>query len=554
MKKLTIIPAIESRSKIPKIYSRFLLGKPLILYSIDLAKQIENNNIYILTDDENITHICEINKIKSIFFTDIVDDLTGSILNIIREIYNNIQNKIDQNYDFVLLLNPNFPLIKVGTINYYLRNFSKNNEFFAITVKDINYSQQNLWYENQKDSDAKFQKLKMDNQIKQIYEELDAFNIIKREYIDIGYDFLKGKVKVIKLDFPENLQIKNHIDWWIAEKFLKRRKILIRVDGYSEIGYGHIYRMLTLANRLIDHEILFVSNGAYKSGIRLIKESNYLINIFHSDKEYDRIIEKFSPDIIFNDILDTNWNYIKKLKKWNIYVVNFEDLGEGTNEANLVINALYEKKKFLDDHYWGKDYYILREEFYLVNHKIINEKVKNILITFGGTDPNNYTLRVLKILNELQLENIKIFIILGLGYQKQESLSHFINNIDLDLLVKHNVNNISKYMYMSDLIFTSGGRTAYEIASIGTPTIVLNQNEREMLHTFANEKNGIINLGLGFKISNKQIKNTIINIINNYTLRVKLSKKMLKNNLESGISNVISLIFSQYEKIKSEDL
>jgi len=554
MKKLTIIPAIESRSKIPKLYSRFLLGKPLILYSIHLAKQIENNNIYLLTDDENIAHIGEINKIKSIFFPDIIDDLTGSILNVIREIYSNLQNKIDQNYDFVLLLNPNFPLIRAGTINYYLKNFSKNNEFFAITVKDSNFSQQNLWYENQKDSDARFQKLKINNQIKQIYEELDAFNIIKREYIDIENDFLKGKVKVIKLDFPENLQVKNHIDWWIAEKFLKRRKILIRVDGYREIGYGHIYRMLTLANSLIDHEILFVSNGVYRSGIRLIKESNYPINIFHSDEEYDQIIEKFAPDIIFNDILDTDWDYIKKLKKRNIYVVNFEDLGEGAKEANLVINALYEKKRFLNNYYWGKEYYILREEFYLVNRKTINEKVKNILITFGGTDPNNYTLRVLKILNELQLDDIKIYIILGLGYQNQESLSHFINNIDLDLLLKHDVNNISKYMYKSDLIFTSGGRTVYEIASIGTPTIVLYQNEREMLHSFANEKNGIINLGLGFKISNKQIKATTLNIISNYKLRLKLNRKMLKNNLESGISNVISLIFSQYEKFESEVL
>ncbi|MEJ2249416.1 MAG: glycosyltransferase [Candidatus Lokiarchaeota archaeon] len=176
------------------------------------------------------------------------------------------------------------------------------------------------------------------------------------------------------------------------------------------------------------------------------------------------------------------------------------------------------------------------------------------MITFGGTDPNNYTLKILKIINGLGLENIKVNIILGLGYKNKESLLQFIKNKNLNVLIKQDVKNISKYMHLCDLIFTSAGRTVYEIASIGTPTIILCQNERELHHTFAIKENGLINLGLGYKLSDKKIEETILNVIYNNKLRVELNKKMLKNNLKLGASNVISLIYSHYEQFKSEVL
>ena len=121
---------------------------------------------------------------------------------------------------------------------------------------------------------------------------------------------------------------------------------------------------------------------------------------------------------------------------------------------------------------------------------------------------------------------------------------------NLDLTIKQNVKNISTYMYQADVAFTSAGRTVYELASIGTPTIVLAQNEREMLHTFADEKNGIINLGMGYNCSEEEIKDAFLKLINDFKFRKKLHNLMLKNKLKSGISNVINLIFREYEKFR----
>lgn len=326
--------------------------------------------------------------------------------------------------------------------------------------------------------------------------------------------------------------------------------ILICVYGYNIIGLGHIYRTISLANRLRDHNLLFVSKKKYRLGIDLIKKNNLNLRVFETKKEFWDIISNFKPLIVINDILDTKEEYINSLKEKRLFIVNFEDLGKGSEIADLVINALYEGKKNTGNYYWGKDYYILREEFHNIGYKEINKDVKNILITYGGTDPNNYTKKVLNIINKLNLKDLQINIILGLGYRQHQQLSQIVKNCEYDLEIKQNVKNISKYMYEADIAFTSAGRTVYELASIGTPTIVLAQNEREMLHTFVNEKSGVINLGLGYNCSDEEIKEVLLKLIKNFKLRKKLHNLMLRNNLKSGINNVIDLIFSQYEKFQ----
>ena len=88
----------------------------------------------------------------------------------------------------------------------------------------------------------------------------------------------------------------------------------------------------------------------------------------------------------------SNSKYIKKLRKHGIRVVNFEDRGAGGKHANMVINAIYSSREFRLNYYFGFQYYLLRDEFYIKSHvSKINNDVSNVLIVFGGTDPNNLT-------------------------------------------------------------------------------------------------------------------------------------------------------------------
>ena len=231
------------------------------------------------------------------------------------------------------------------------------------------------------------------------------------------------------------------------------------------------------------------------------------------------------------------------MKKLGIKVVNFEDLGEGAKKADAVINALYPENKIIKNHYFGHNYFCPRDEFLHTHKKTINKDVKNILITFGGTDLCNLTKKTLDSIYQLCKKNdIDLKVILGLGYTKLDTLKKY-NDVE----IIQNVTNISEYMLKADIIFTSAGRTIYEIACLGIPAIVMAQNKRELTHFFASSEYGFINLGLGKNINNDIIERSLSDLIDNFEKRKKIHDLMLSFDLKNGKKRTIKIIKSLLE-------
>ena len=88
--------------------------------------------------------------------------------------------------------------------------------------------------------------------------------------------------------------------------------------------------------------------------------------------------------MIFNDILDTPINYIRKLKKEKIFVVNFEDLGDGRKYADLVFNPIYHSNKNNANEYFGPSFACVRDEFRMWEPAALKTSPKNVVIIFWG--------------------------------------------------------------------------------------------------------------------------------------------------------------------------
>ena len=67
---------------------------------------------------------------------------------------------------------------------------------------------------------------------------------------------------------------------------LRRKKVLIRVDGYNKIGLGHIYRTIVISNHINNYDVLFVSKKEYDLGINLLKENKCKIESFSNKEEF----------------------------------------------------------------------------------------------------------------------------------------------------------------------------------------------------------------------------------------------------------------------------
>jgi spore coat polysaccharide biosynthesis predicted glycosyltransferase SpsG len=271
---------------------------------------------------------------------------------------------------------------------------------------------------------------------------------------------------------------------------------------------------------------------------------------------YDKLL-MLNPNIVINDILDTSYEYMCKLNEMGYFTVNFEDLGIGSKYADIIINALYERTDPPKNSYFGHKYICLRDEFFIFPLKDIKPEVKEILIIFGGSDPNNLTLRTLRSIENLGLTNVKINVILGLGYEYNNELQRYINeliNKDYRIEVNKNIKIMAKHIVNADVAVTSNGRTVYEIASLGVPCISISQNEREMSHLFSYICSGIKNLGIESNVTQETIASTLKEIINNYDLRKNMNKSMTEFNLKKGTERVMRLIFNKYwEKQGHED-
>ncbi len=542
MKILIVIPARGKSKGIPKKNIRIMNGYPLIYYSIKNALHLKKSydlDVVVDTDDVEIAEIASLYGAKVVMRP---EKLSGDHITLDPVIHHAVTEMEKNNgirYEIVVTMQPTSPTLKAYSLKDAIKNFIAIDADTLISV----YNDPHLSWKKEQDSLVPQYKERVNRQsLPEHYRETGGFMISKRECLTENSRIGK-KINVFELSEMEAVDIDSDIDWKLCETILKRKKIILRADGEEKLGMGHVYRCLSLAYRLMGHDILFVTDERCILGLNMIKESFFKYKVINDNQDVFDIIEEFQPDIVINDILDTEMEYISKLKTMVSRVINFEDKGNGAIYADCVINALYENK-LKNNVYCGFEYYFIRDEFIQTLPKKFSEKVKNIMVLFGGSDPCDLTRKVYPILQDISCEHpdIEFHIITGFGYRYKNEIKEDISH---KIYVHHNVKRVSSYMKEADLAITSQGRTIYEFACMGVPSIVLAQNKRETEHVFASIVNGFINLGMGIEQEASAIKNTINWLIHTPSVRKEMHKLLVSKDFKQGQDRVIKLILGE---------
>jgi spore coat polysaccharide biosynthesis predicted glycosyltransferase SpsG len=120
---------------------------------------------------------------------------------------------------------------------------------------------------------------------------------------------------------------------------------------------------------------------------------------------------------------------------------------------------------------------------------------------------------------------------------------HDVGDLEVDGVEIHrSVSNMARRMREADIVFTSAGRTTFEVACVGTPAIVIAQNERELSHLFATEANGFLNLGLGTDLDDAAIASSLELLIGDEARRREMQRRLTRTNLTDGLERVRLLI------------
>lgn len=337
-----------------------------------------------------------------------------------------------------------------------------------------------------------------------------------------------------------------------------RKKVVFRVDGGHEIGFGHIIRSLALADKLgKKEEILFLMKDD-PIGIEKVKEEGYEVCLLQD--KYD-IVSDLSCKIFVSDIRDTSVEYMRKARNISECLVTFDDLGKGRHLADILVDANIdekfnptgkEQKGNLPLYLFGAPYILLREEFGSCEKKEIKEKVKHLLITMGGSDAKGITLKVAEAIEEIKLD-IEVLIILGRGFRLKDELFNITQSSYRKFTILCDEKNIFEHMLWADLAITSAGVTMFELACCGVPTIVIPYNEDQEKNTYQFlERNLIINLGMSDYVTQKEISKVVNSIIDNYETRERMSRESQKFVDGQGLFRIIEVI-KKYERGEKND-
>jgi UDP-2,4-diacetamido-2,4,6-trideoxy-beta-L-altropyranose hydrolase len=185
---------------------------------------------------------------------------------------------------------------------------------------------------------------------------------------------------------------------------------------------------------------------------------------------------------------DTTYQHAIRSAGHHLLVI--DDFGHaGTYCANLVVNQNIHATRSLypslerDTHLLlGTAYALLRLSFlrYRTCMRCTPPVARNLLITFGGSDPANMAPRILASLEELAGIDIKIDVVAGPDGQNWDQVQHAIGALRLRASLQSNVTDMSGVMGWADMAVSAGGSTSLELAFMGVPTVSIAVTQRQL--------------------------------------------------------------------------
>lgn len=532
MRILAVIPARAGSKGVPNKNIRIINGKPLISYCIENALQSQFITDIVVTSDS--PEIKLIANYYGVIYKQRCPELCEDAVTLDAVIFDACK---DIECDYVITMQPTSPTLRYNTLDSAIQYAVKRKLDTLISVVNKPHL---AWIERENQIIPDYKERLNRQYLPKRYLETGAFVISKKDIVT-SQTRIGSKVDVYEISEQEAIDIDSFQDLICAEQILQEHHMAIIVNGNNQMGLGHICRMLELA------DLFYYKPDIYYSEAFTVREAfgNTTYSLIPYKDNHDLILrlEKGNYQIIINDILDTTKDYIKQIKELSStpQVVNFEDLGTGGNVADIVINALYDESQMKHNVYFGEKYYLAPKLFLLYKPIEIRSVVSKIFVCFGGADPQGYTEKLLEVISGGEYLNIEFTIVLGRAKLDYQTLMQRYEQQHIHFL--YDVRNMPELMSKCDVAMTSRGRTCYELAMLGIPTIAMAQNEREEKHCFACAENGFWYLGKS--IEREQIHQALNRIIQSEKCeRKEMQDRMLAHDLKKGRERIRNLIDS----------
>ncbi len=312
----------------------------------------------------------------------------------------------------------------------------------------------------------------------------------------------------------------------------------LRSDASLAIGNGHVMRCLTLAEALRRRgaTVHFVCRELPGHLCEMLEERGLRVHRLPAagtaespgwERDAAETAAALAGDgapadwlIVDHYALDANWERVLRRHTRRLMVI--DDLADRPHDCDLLLDqnlhpqaqARYASRvpprtQLL----LGPRYALLRPEFAQLRAtpRAHDGQVRRVLISFGGTDPEGYTL---KALDALELAGVQLQADVVVGANNPHSSEIKARCAKRGLAFHCNTSAMAGLMAQADLAIGAGGSTTWERCCLGLPAIVVAIAENQQQLSEAVGKTGAqLYLGAAGKVSVDNLRHALETVL-----------------------------------------
>jgi UDP-2,4-diacetamido-2,4,6-trideoxy-beta-L-altropyranose hydrolase len=277
--------------------------------------------------------------------------------------------------------------------------------------------------------------------------------------------------------------------------------LLVRADGDIRMGTGHLMRCLALGQawQRAGGQAAFAS-ARLSPGLEA-----QLAN--HEARPETVSAEPGTPEDAAETVqlagrLQADWvvldgyhfssRFQQAIKDAGHRLLVIDDYGHAEHYwADLVLNqnlhaaeALYRRRGPQTRLLLGTRFALLRREFWDLHgwERAIPKVARKVLVTLGGSDPDNVTAKIIQGLQKINGEGFDAVVVAGTSNPHLSDLEAVLAGGKSAIHLRTSVTDMPGLMAWADVAVAAGGTTSWERARMGLPSlvVVLADNQREL--------------------------------------------------------------------------
>ncbi|MBI4179216.1 NTP transferase domain-containing protein [bacterium] len=559
-KVLAVIPARAGNDKIPYLNIKPLNGIPLLAYTIRAARECDFiHRIFVSTDDSRIRAISQsYGASVPVLRPRELSQTNRSLDDVVRHALEVAESMDRVAYDVVVLLPCSTPFRTARHIEDAWEKFREDrlDALFSVTEEDGF-----LWTEEggvpRPLHDVEYRNLpRIERERRRpIYLENGAIYIYTRKNADRRQRYA-GRLGMHLLPRQAAVSVHSLNDFWMAEQMLQGPRIMFKTDGSAQMGMGHVVSSLRIADEIKRRSsaiMRFLITQADTPAAAEIQSRGYDLAVC-PEKDGSAVMDeiiKFSPNVVVNDLPILDEDYLAQLKAFNVFTVNvvdsLDDIPMDLTDTltDVIVSYLKSNVDPPVPCYSGPSFAALGREFAERaggRTRGFRKNVRQLLITFGGSDPNGLTLKAVEAAAELGAA-VDVKIVLGPAFAHEQGLESLLGRISRPFEILRQMKDMGATMSGADVAVCGGGLTLHELACFGIPAVVISQNDREAQRVQKFMELGTIEyLGNESDVSVEDIRSALRRLAADSSRRKKMSRNGRLLYDGRGVERIVDII------------